>query len=75
MLQCLLASGKEKVTGTIEISHRNQKLFQTLLYLLPVKVMTVLHEVPAKGWDLELKLFMQVHYCFDLVFPEGNHCK
>lgn len=50
-------------------------MFKHCFYLLPGKVMTVLDKVTAKGWDLELKLFMQVHYCFDFDFPEGNHCK
>lgn len=34
-----------------------------------------LHAVSAKGWGLELRLFILVHYCFDFDFPGGSHCK
>lgn len=37
--------------------------------------MTVLDKVTAKGWGLEPRLFMKVHYCFDFDFPGGNYCK
>ena len=70
----VLATGKQKVADTKSVTE-TESYFKHCLCLLLMKVMTVLDKVTAKGWGLESRLFIKVHYCFGFDFPGGNHCK
>ena len=68
----VLATGKQKVADTKSVTE-TESYFKHCLCLLLMKVMTVLDKVTAKGWGLESRLFIKVHYCFGFDFPGGNH--
>ena len=70
----VLATGKQKVADTKSVME-TECYFKHCLCLLLREVMTVLDKVTAKGWGLESRLFIKVHYCFGFDFPGGNHCK
>lgn len=70
----VLTSGKQKVADTKSVTE-TESYFKHRLCLLLMKVMTVLDKVTAKGWGLESRLFIKVHYCFGFDFPGGKHCK